>query len=129
MIYIVENIVPILAATLAGLVFGCGLAAVLGAPARRDATTLAVEVLAEFWVAAILAGAVILAPRQADPWIMALGSAVIIWIGFVAPTLVATGRRNGASWSRIACDVGHWLGLMVIQAAVVQAIGVRAPAP
>jgi hypothetical protein len=43
--------------------------------------------LAEFWLASILAGALILAPSQAGVWVRALGSAVVILIGFVVAVL------------------------------------------
>ena len=142
MIYIVQNLVPILVATVAAFLFG-GLyyrivrTAWLNAAGpnafnaeRRPGPLHYLGVfLAEFWMAAILAGAVILAPTDegAGPWVMALGSAIIIWVGFVLPALFVSYRVLGQSTRLILLDTAHWLGAMLIMAAVLQAIGVSAP--
>ncbi|MGB7419080.1 MAG: hypothetical protein WA918_07865, partial [Erythrobacter sp.] len=73
MIYILLNVVPIALAMIAGLAIGLvwlRLSSML-LPGWR---TLAVAGLAQFWLASILAGALILAPDEAGAWIMALGS-------------------------------------------------------
>ena len=123
MIYIVDNAVPILLATLAGLAIGLGLYPGL----RSVGGSLAVFV-AEFWFAAILAGALILAPPKANPWVMAIGTAVVIWIGFVVPALVVTLRARHVPAREMARDAGHWLAVMVVEAAVLHAVGLTAPA-
>lgn len=127
MIYIVQNLVPILVATLAGLAFGT-LFQHLTANTGTKPGMIATAFVAEVWLCAILAGALILAPPKADPWIMAVGSAVVIWIGFVVPATVATLRYRSASAGGIARDCAHWLGVMVVQAVVLKAIGLVAPA-
>ena len=128
MIYIVLNLLPILAATLAGLAVGGLYHATVGRSAgARSPSLLVVAALAEFWLCAILAGAVILAPSKAGAWTMALGSAVIIWIGFVAPAIVVTLRHRGLPWRTVAADSLHWLAVMATQAAVLRLIGVSAP--
>ncbi|WP_298918301.1 DUF1761 domain-containing protein [uncultured Algimonas sp.] len=141
MIYIVDNIVPILAATVAGFLFGglyyrmlrgawlraAGPNAAL-AERRPGPLHYAGIFVAEFWMAAILAGAVILAPAgDAGPWTMALGSAFIIWIGFVLPTVYVSYRVLGQTMRLVAFDAAHWLAVMLIMAATVQAIGVTGP--
>ena len=83
--------------------------------------------IAEAWFAAILAGALILAPAKAGSWTMALGSAVVIWIGFVMPALAVTLRYRGLPRRVVALDCGHWLGLMLVQAVVLKLIGLTAP--
>ncbi len=83
--------------------------------------------IAESWLAAILAGALILAPPQADPWVMAIASAVVIWIGFVVPVLAVTHVFRGLSTSALMLDCVHWLLVMTVQAAVLQAIGLARP--
>lgn len=142
MIYILQNIVPILAATVAAFAFGGLYYRVLRGPylaalgplaaraeTRPGALHYAAVFAAEFWMAAILAGAVILAPTDegAGPWVMALGSAVIIWVGFVLPALFVSYRVAGLRNRLVLIDAAHWLGAMVIIAAVVRAIGVSAP--
>ena len=79
MIYIWLNIVPILAATAAGVLLGAAWTRMAGMKVTRGMALAALGAI--FWQTAILAGAVILAPAQADRWTMALGSAFIIWIG------------------------------------------------
>ncbi|QXQ04806.1 DUF1761 domain-containing protein [Sphingosinicellaceae bacterium] len=132
MIYILQNFVPIAAATFAGLAFAALWYGLLGrseAPTVRHYTTglIVTDIIAEFWFASILAGALILAPDKANPWVMAIGSAVVIWIGFVVPVLVVTLRHRGEDGRTLALDVGHWLGVMVVQAVVLHAIGLTAP--
>lgn len=138
MSYILTNALPILIATLASLLFGYAWTAAFGRPTAaaslpgsRSASLSAGFALgafvAEFWLASILAGALILAPRQAGEWTMAIGSAVVIWIGFVLPALVVTLGYHRLGARRVFADCAHWLGAMVIQAAVLQAVGLTAP--
>lgn len=124
MIYIVQNIVPILAATIAGLLVG----ALFYPVAARRLGLIVTAFIAEFWFASILAGALILAPAKADPWVMAVGTAVVIWIGFVVPALVVTLRVRGVTTMGVVRDAGHWLAVMVVEAVVLHAIGLSAPA-
>ncbi|MFO6445680.1 hypothetical protein ACLBKU_00910 [Erythrobacter sp. NE805] len=126
MIYILLNIVPITAATLLGLAIGAGWLAALCLP-RPGWGTLAGIALAEFWLAAILAGALILAPREAGAWVMALGSAVVIWIGFVVPVLGVSLAAFGLGRKRMVSAMAYWLVAMLGQAAVMQAIGLVPP--
>lgn len=127
MIYIVQNIVPILIATIAGLVVGTLIQRAIGGTGT-NVSMVATAFIAEFWLCAILAGALILAPQKADPWVMAVGSAVVIWIGFVVPATVVTLRYRSASAASIAGDCAHWLMVMVMQAVVLKTIGLVAPA-
>ncbi len=95
----------------------------LGRPALVIATTCA-----ELWLAAILAGALILAPRdQAGPWVMAIGSGVVIWAGFVLPTLLVSQLYRGTPAGHMVRDLGYWLVVMVAQAALLQALGLVPP--
>lgn len=137
MIYIVLNVLPIFAAMLAGLGFGLGYYVLADrAGALRFAVDpakllpwAALAVAAEFWLAAILAGALILAPPEAAEWTMALGSALVIWIGFVVPVLLVTLSYRGLSPRAALIDCAHWLGVMTVQAVVLQTIGLKPPPP
>jgi hypothetical protein len=129
--YIVVNVVAILLATCAGLFVGAGyrILAVrprssLGQRGGRLPISLAITALvAEFWLASILAGALILAPQQADPWIMALGSAVVIWIGFIVPVLMVTHLFRGLSLAAALLDSGHWIAVLLAHATVLHSVG------
>lgn len=125
MIYIWLNIVPILVATFAGLAIGYGWARAAGH--KVSAGVALAALIAEFWLTAILAGAVILAPDQASAWTMAMGSAFIIWVGFVLPVLVVTLGVRGAGVRATASAAGYWLVTMLVQAALLQAMGLVPP--
>jgi hypothetical protein len=122
MIYIWLNIVPIIVAAL----LACALSIIWFRP-RPAFSTLAVLFAAHAWLAAILAGALILAPPKGSIWTMTLGSAFIIWIGFVLPAIVASYRLRGMAWRTIATDSSYWLIAMLLQAAVMRTIGLVPP--
>lgn len=135
MIYIVTNAYPILAATLAGLAFGVGYYSLVDRAVTKSSSDgsakltvlAALAFIAEAWFASILAGALILAPPEAGRWTMAIGSALVIWIGFIVPVLLVTHRTRALSARAVLADCGHWLGVIVIQALVLQTIGLQLP--
>ncbi|WP_353228019.1 DUF1761 domain-containing protein [Novosphingobium sp.] len=136
MIYIVINAVAIIAATLAGVMFGVVCYGIAGparnagiarAPASNRVVTIATAFIAELWLCAILAGALILAPPKGGVWTMTIGSAVVIWIGFVVPTQVASYRIRAVPARAMLTDCAHWLGVMLIQAVVLRLIGLVPP--
>ncbi|MEM7728376.1 MAG: DUF1761 domain-containing protein [Pseudomonadota bacterium] len=142
MIYVVQNIVPIFAATVAAFVWGGLYYRLIRTPWLRAVAPNAEAAedrpgplhyagifAAEFWMAAILTGAVILAPTDegAGPWTMALGSAVVIWSGFVLPAFFVSYRLAGLRNRLFIFDALHWLVAMMLIAATVQAIGVSGP--
>lgn len=126
MIYIFVNLLPIAAATVFGLAIGFAWLRASGVP-LPGAKLVAGVALCEFWLAAILAGALILAPPQAGVWVMALGSAVVIWIGFVVPVLYVTFTAYGMGVNRALSASLHWLAVMVGQAVLMQGIGLTQP--
>lgn len=128
MIYIVLNVLPILVATALALLLGAGYRAAFDRSAARiSAGTLLTAAVAFFWFAAILAGALILAPPKAAPWIMAVGSAVVIWAGFVLPVVAITHSYRGVRAATIARDSLFWLVTMVVQAVAMKLIGLVPP--
>ena len=58
---------------------------------------------------------------------MAIGSAVIIWIGFVVPVLAVTHMFRGLPASAIVLDCSHWFVVMVVQAAILHGFGLVHP--
>lgn len=133
--YILLNALPILAATTAGLLAGLAFrvaarragGARLGPEAALTPGAIAVLAVAEAWLAAILAGALILAPSEAGAWTMAVGSAVVIWIGFVVPATVVNHVHRGSPGPAAALDSGYWLIVMLVQAIVLKSIGLVPP--
>lgn len=143
MIYILQNIGPILAATVAGYGFGALYYMLLAKPWMAAASLTeddlkrggggpkwlpyAIAFGAEFWIAAIMAGAIILAPEEAGEWSMAIGTAIILWIGFVFPAMVVNHRYSLKPWSLTWIDGGHWLGVFLVQVIVLQFLGLVPP--
>jgi len=127
MIYIWLNALPILAATVAGLLVGWLYHRLFGRASggRPTAGFMLTAFLAQAWFAAILAGALILAPKQAGVWVMAIGSAVLIWVGFMVPAVIVTQRYRGVKPVTVTLDCFYWLAVMVVQAVVMQAIGLE----
>ena len=126
MIYILLNAGPILAATVAGLVIGVLYHRLAGLP-RAGLGLLATTAVTQAWFAAILAGALILAPAKAGDWTMAIGSAVVIWIGFVVPACVVTLRARAVPAGAVVADCLYWLAVMVTQAIILKSIGLVPP--
>ena len=52
-------------------------------------------------------------------------SGAFCWLGFVATTVATNHGYQGAKPSLTLIDAGHWLGVLLIQGAVIGAIGVR----
>ena len=134
--YITLNFLPITAAAVASFLFGAVYYVLLKRPyasaadtgtERRSLATYATVFAAEWWLAAILIGALILAPVEAGLWTVGLGSAAIIWVGFVLPATIVNTRLRGEPWSLALIDAFHWLGVMLVQAVVMILIGTTAP--
>lgn len=133
MIYIVLNALPIAVATGCGLAAGLLLRWLIGrmGPGSADRAlapgAVVAIVLAQAWLCAILAGALILAPSEAGAWTMAIGSAVVIWIGFVVPATVVNHAQRRLSVGAMATDSLSWLAIMVTQAVVLKLVGLVPP--
>ena len=134
--YITLNLVSITAAAVASFLFGAVYYVMLKRPyasasgtgtERRSIGTYATVFAAEWWLAAILIGALILAPVEAGLWTVGLGSAAIIWVGFVLPATVVNTRLRAEPWTLALIDAFHWLGVMLVQAVVMILIGTTAP--
>ncbi len=119
--YIVTNALAILLAGLAGLT------PLLLAWRERRPGAIALGFVASTWIAAIVAGALIVAPVQADIWVVTIVTAVILWGGFIMPALLTTLRARGLMWPVALADAGIWLVALLLQAAVLRIVGLSAP--
>ena len=52
-------------------------------------------------------------------------TAFLCWLGFVMTTLIVNHGYQGSRWSLSAIDGGHWLGVLLIQGAIIGWMGVR----
>ncbi|MCB8837726.1 DUF1761 domain-containing protein [Aurantimonas sp. VKM B-3413] len=51
----------------------------------------------------------------------ALASAVFLWIGFIATTVIANTRNQGFAWDLPLIDGGHWFFVLLAQGAILGA--------
>ena len=53
-----------------------------------------------------------------------LTTAFFVWLGFVVTSMTVNHRFQGRSWNLTAIDGGYWLVAMLIQGAIIGALGV-----
>jgi len=138
----VLNYIAVLLAALASFAFGAAwygtlakawLAARGGVDRQQAMTRLGplpipylIAFLAELVMAWMLAGILLHLARAG----LALGprngliSAAFLWLGFIATTLVVNHAFQGAKTALTIIDGGHWLGVLLIQGAILGAWGI-----
>ncbi len=123
------NLPAILVATLAGVAVSWLYHRLFGESSRGRTPPgfILTAAIAQFWFAAVLAGALILAPKETVSWVRAVGSALIIWLAFIVPAVVVTQRYRRMPGGAVAMDCLYWLLMMVVQALVLQAVGLVLP--
>lgn len=131
------SLITIIAATIASWVFGAIYYMSLAKPwmaasditeeevnAGAGASPYIISVICEFIMAYMLA---VLLLHTATDGVFTLGNALFaafgIWLGFVITTLTVNHRYGMKSWSLTIIDGGHWLGVLLIQAAVMSLMG------
>lgn len=120
----------VLAATLAAFVFGAvyymslakqWLAATgkteAQAKAERSPVPFIISLLAEFVMAYLLAALIGGAGLMA-----ALKTAGLLWLAFVATTVVVNNAYRAAPFTLSVIDAGHWLGVLLLQALVLNLV-------
>lgn len=127
MAYINLNLAPILFAAAIGLLISLVHFLISRPGDRPGLDFLLLSAIAQLWIACILAGALILAPPLAEPWVMAVATPILIWIGFLVPTLLVNLRFRGMPGHMAAADALHWLFVLLAQAGVMQLIGLTRP--
>ena len=135
------NYLPIFAAAIASFVFGGvwysalskpWMAAVGMSPERmqNDRSSLGLYVLAFvalLVMAVMLAGILVHLAHGGLQSTLRTGliSAGFLWLGFVIPTMVVNYAFHGARHSLTLIDGGHWLGVLLIQGAIMGWWGVQ----
>ena len=125
--YINLNMAPITLAAAVGLLVGLIHFLVSRPGDRPGVDFLFLSAIAEFWIACILAGALIIAPPLAMPWVMAVATPVLIWLGFMVPALMVNLRFRGMPGHMAAADALHWLLVLLAQSLVMSTIGLTRP--
>lgn len=93
-----------------------------GASGRPSAVPLIVAFIAQVVMAYVLAGTIahigIMTPRAG------LIAGAFVWAGFVMTSMVVNHSFQGASHILTLIDGGHWLGVLLIQGAIIGWLGV-----
>jgi hypothetical protein len=90
-------------------------------------TPYAIAFVAEAIMAWMLAGMLLHLAQGGMPITLRNGviSGLFLWAGFVATTLAVNHAFQGAKWRLCIIDGGHWLGVLLVQGAVLGWWGVR----
>jgi len=126
------NYLAILAAAIGAFAFGAAyymtlskqwLAAVGKVEPNRSPVPFITSFVAELVMAWVLAG--MLAHFGAGQVTVKNGviSGLFLWLGFVLTTVVVNNGYAGRKFSLTAIDSVHWLGVLVIQGAIIGAFG------
>ena len=135
------NFLPVIAAAIAGFVFGGiwyntfskqWMEAVGMSPEKmqRDRGGIGLYLLAfaaQFIMAWMLAGVLLHLGNSGMPISLRSGviSAAFLWFGFVITTMVVNYSFHGARHALTLIDGGHWLFVLLIQGAIIGWWGVR----
>ena len=127
------NYLAVLIAALAAYAWGAAyyttlskqwLAAVGLTEVRRSATPFVISFIAVVVMAFVLAGSVAhLGPGNVTVK-NGIISGLILWAGFVVTTVFVNNAYPGRKYMLSIIDSVHWLGVLVIQGAVIGAMGV-----
>lgn len=86
------------------------------------ALPFAVSVAASFIMAYVLAG---LIGHLGEPTLMrGMISGAFVWAGFVVTSMAVAYAFQGARWSLILIDTGHWLLVLLVMGAIIGLMGV-----
>jgi hypothetical protein len=136
------NFWPILAATAASFAFGGVWYSALSKPwlaalGRNEADLkatgrpmpllFALSIVGQLIMAWVLTGLLIHLTKAGIPANLRTGliTGAFCWLGFVATTLATNHGYQGNKWSLTLIDGAHWLGVLVIQGALLGWFGVR----
>jgi len=124
------NTLAVLLAAIASFAVGALWYGVLGKPWMRAArltpdmtkprpSLFVITFLCELVMALILA--LLIGHFEAATFGDVLAAAFFLWLGFVATTIVVNTRYQGFGWDLPLIDGGHWLLVLLVQAAVLGA--------
>ncbi|WP_029058058.1 DUF1761 domain-containing protein [Stappia stellulata] len=126
------NLLAVLAAAIASFVAGAAWYGALGTPwmraagltkeqTRPSALLFAGTFFCQLLMAFVFAGLI----YHAGPVTVSNGllSAALVWVGLIATSLIVNHRYQGRPWSLTLIDGGHWLAVLLVQGAVIGAVG------
>ena len=88
---------------------------------------LAATFLAQLVMAWLFAGLLLHLSQGGLPASIRSGavSAIFLWLGFILMPMVVNHMYQGAKWSLTAIDGAHWLGVMILQGAILGAFALK----
>jgi hypothetical protein len=127
-------LIAILAATIAAFVFGAVYYGVLGKqwmaalgrtemPQGVPVGPMALSLVCGFAMAAVLALVLRHMAGEGATILDGMATGGLMWLGFVATTVATNHAYQGAKRALTLIDAGHWLGVCLIQGAVLAAFG------
>jgi len=90
--------------------------------AKIPVIPMVVSLIAEFVMALVLAGVIAHVAKSGVTVKSGMTTAAICWLGFVITTLATNHAYGKAKLSLTAIDGTHWLGVLLIQGAVLGAL-------
>ncbi len=82
-----------------------------------------ITILAQLVMAWVLAGLIGHLSTSEVTIRTGLITAALVWLGFIATSLAVNHGYQGSRWSLTVIDGGHWLGVLLIQGAVIGLFG------
>ena len=122
------NLIAVAVAGVASFVFGALWYGVLGKAwmaaadlteeqTKPDPVTLGLAFVCQLVMAFVFAGVIYHTGETSIR--TGLISAFMIWVGIVMTTQIVNHRFQGKPWSLTLIDGGHWLGVLIVQGAVI----------
>jgi hypothetical protein len=131
------NLVAVLVAAVGAFAFGAAYYGLLGKPwmkaaridplaMRMSAAPFVTSFIAELVMAAVLAAFIGALSGGTPTATEGVAIGFFAWLGFMTTTMAVNHRYEGFGWDLTLIDAGHWLGVALLQGAVIGWFGVRA---
>ena len=136
MAFVGINYIAVVAAAVAGFLFGFAWYGILGnrwmaalgktrdqllPGGKAPVEAMVLTALAQLVMAWMLAG--LMGHLGSIDISTGLVAALAVWVGFVLTTTIVNHRFQRASWSLTIIDGGHWLGVLLVQGFVLGVFG------
>ncbi len=96
---------------------------ITGGTGKPNPAPFIISFILEFVMAYMLAVLLMHTAPDGFSFAGALSAAFFLWLGFVATTMTINQRYEMRPWSLTLIDGGHWLAVMLVQAAVMALVG------
>ncbi|MEO1205157.1 MAG: DUF1761 domain-containing protein [Pseudomonadota bacterium] len=87
------------------------------------AKPMLIALAAQMVMAFVFAGALSYLGKDNVTLVNGVASGLLVWFGFIMMTLITDNQFRAYGWRLTAIDGGHWLGVLMIQGAVIGILG------